>query len=52
VTGGILADKLVAWAAAREPRPGLIGLVEDGRAQDCERPLAAGSTTSPSHRVP
>jgi DNA-binding response OmpR family regulator len=37
-----LADKLVAWAADSALRPGLIGLIEDGRARDCEAVLAAG----------
>jgi Transcriptional regulatory protein, C terminal len=54
--GGILADKLVAWAAgselrpgpiglvdnASELRPGLIGLVDNGDVRDCEHLLAAG----------
>lgn len=39
---GMLADKIVAWAAASELRPGLIGLVEDARPRDCEALLAAG----------
>lgn len=37
-----LADKLVAWAADSALRPGLIGLIEDGSARDCEAVLAAG----------
>jgi DNA-binding response OmpR family regulator len=37
-----LADKIVAWAAETALRPGLIGLVEDGSARDCETVLAAG----------
>jgi DNA-binding response OmpR family regulator len=36
------ADKLVAWAADSALRPGLIGLIEDGSARDCEAVLAAG----------
>lgn len=39
---GMVADKIVAWAAASELRPGLIGLVEEGRTRDCEALLAAG----------
>lgn len=39
---GMLADKLVAWATASELRPGLIGLVEEGRVRECEILLAAG----------
>jgi len=39
---GMLADKLVAWAAGSVPRPGLIGLIEDGRVRECEALLAAG----------
>jgi DNA-binding response OmpR family regulator len=38
----VLADKIVAWAAASELRPGLIGLVEDGGVRECEALLAAG----------
>ena len=38
----MVADQIVAWAAGSALRPGLIGLVEDGRVQDCERMLAAG----------
>jgi DNA-binding response OmpR family regulator len=38
----VLADKLVAWAAACELRPGLIALVEDGTPRECELMLAAG----------
>jgi DNA-binding response OmpR family regulator len=41
-TGGTLADKLVAWATDSALRPGLIGLVENGHAADCESLLAAG----------
>lgn len=39
---GMLADKIVAWATASELRPGLIGLVEEGRTRECEALLAAG----------
>lgn len=39
---GVVADKIVAWAASSDPRPGLIGLVEDARPQACEGLLAAG----------
>jgi DNA-binding response OmpR family regulator len=39
---GGFADKLVAWAAESALRPGLIGLIEDGCARDCEAVLAAG----------
>lgn len=38
----IVAEKLVAWAAASPLRPGLLGLVEEGGAQTCEILLAAG----------
>lgn len=38
----MLADKLVAWASGTELRPGLIGLIEDGRTAECEALLAAG----------
>ena len=41
-SSGALADKIVAWAAESALRPGLIGLVEDGSARDCETVLAAG----------
>lgn len=41
-TTDMLADKLVAWAAHREPRAGLIGLIEHGGPRDCELLLAAG----------
>jgi DNA-binding response OmpR family regulator len=41
-TGELLADKLVAWTAHREPRAGLIGLIEHGSPRDGERLLAAG----------
>ena len=41
-TSDMLADKLVAWAAHREPRAGLIGLIEHGSPRDCELLLAAG----------
>jgi hypothetical protein len=34
---GALAERIVAWAASSEPRPGLIGLVEDGRARSPDR---------------
>jgi len=48
------ADRIVAWAADSALRPGLIGLVEDGHAADCETLLAAGfddvSTTPVSTR--
>lgn len=39
---GVLADKIVSWAAASDLRPGLIGLVENGGVRDCEGLLAAG----------
>jgi DNA-binding response OmpR family regulator len=39
---GVLADKIAAWAAASELRPGLIGLVEHGGVRECEALLAAG----------
>ncbi len=39
---GVLADRVVAWATQSELRPGLLGLVEDGTARDCEALLAAG----------
>lgn len=38
----LLADKIVAWAASSELRPGLIGIVEDGSVRDAEELLAAG----------
>jgi len=41
-SGAALADRIVAWATDSALRPGLIGLVEDGRARDCELLLAAG----------
>jgi len=41
-TSELLADRLVAWAAHREPRAGLIGLIEHGSPQDGERLLAGG----------
>lgn len=41
-TGGTLAGRIVAWATESALRPGLIGLVENGRAPDCEALLAAG----------
>lgn len=41
-SSGALAGRLVAWAADSALRPGLIGLVEDGSARDCETVLAAG----------
>lgn len=37
-----LAPRFVAWAAASEPRAGLIGLVEQGTGAACEDLLAAG----------
>ena len=37
-----LADKFVAWATDSSLRPGLIGLIENGHAEDCESLLAAG----------
>jgi DNA-binding response OmpR family regulator len=39
---GSLADKIVAWATDSALRPGLIGLIENGHASDCETLLAAG----------
>jgi DNA-binding response OmpR family regulator len=39
---GVLGDKIVAWAATSELRPGLIGLLEDGVVRDSEALLAAG----------
>lgn len=39
--GGAAAE-IVAWATSSELRPGLIGVVEDGRARNCEELLAAG----------
>lgn len=39
---GVLADKLVSWANSSELRPGLIGLIENGTARECEMLLAAG----------
>jgi len=41
-TGDMLADQLVAWAAHRQPRAGLIGIVEHGSPRDGELLLAAG----------
>lgn len=38
----VLADKIVAWAASSELRPGLLALIEDGTSLDCETLLAAG----------
>ena len=38
----VLADKVVAWGQSSEHLPGLIGLVEDGTARECEALLAAG----------
>ena len=38
----VLSDKIVSWAMASELRPGLIGLVENGTARECEALLAAG----------
>lgn len=39
---GVLADKIVAWGASSELRPGLIGLVENGGNKQLELMLAAG----------
>lgn len=39
---GVLADKIVGWAAGSELRPGLIGLVEEGGPRQSEALLAAG----------
>ncbi|HEU4729837.1 MAG TPA: response regulator transcription factor [Kofleriaceae bacterium] len=39
---GAVADRLVGWAAESPLRPGLIGLIEQGRPRDCEAVLAAG----------
>jgi len=39
---GMLADKLVAWGASSDLRPGLIGLVEGGGTKQLELLLAAG----------
>lgn len=39
---GVLADKIVAWGAGSELRPGLIGLVENGGNKQLELLLAAG----------
>lgn len=39
---GVLADKIVAWGASSELRPGLIGLVEGGGTKQLELLLAAG----------
>ena len=41
-TSHMVADKLVAWAAHRDPGAGLIGLIEHGSPRDCELLLAAG----------
>ena len=41
-TSSVLADKVVAWGSDSALRPGLIGLVENGSAHDCETVLAAG----------
>ena len=38
----VLADKIVHWAQSSELRPGLLALIEDGNAIDCETLLAAG----------
>lgn len=38
----MLAAQLVAWTAASALRPGLIGVIEDGGARECEALLAAG----------
>ncbi|MDQ3297160.1 MAG: response regulator transcription factor [Myxococcota bacterium] len=35
-------EPIVTWAAACSPRPGLIAIVEEGAAEDCEALLAAG----------
>ena len=40
--GGALTDRIVGWAADSALRPGLIGLIENGHAPDCEALLAAG----------
>ena len=40
--GEALTDRIVAWAADSALRPGLIGLIENGHAPDCEALLAAG----------
>jgi DNA-binding response OmpR family regulator len=40
--GDALAGRIVAWATDSAVRPGLIGLIENGRARDCETLLAAG----------
>jgi DNA-binding response OmpR family regulator len=37
-----VADRMVAWASDSALRPGLIGLIENGHAEDCESLLAAG----------
>jgi DNA-binding response OmpR family regulator len=41
-TGEALADRIVAWASDSALRPGLIGVIENGSARDCEALLAAG----------
>jgi len=41
-SGGVLADRLVAWASDSALRPGLIGLIENGSGRDAEALLAAG----------
>ena len=38
----VLADKVVAWSQGSDQHPGLIGLVEDGTARECEELLATG----------
>jgi DNA-binding response OmpR family regulator len=40
--GTALAPRIVAWADAHEPRPGLIGVVDDGGGAEREALLAAG----------
>jgi DNA-binding response OmpR family regulator len=40
--GAPLADRLVAWAAGCDLRPGLIALIENGTGSDAETMLAAG----------
>ena len=39
---GIVAEKLVAWAASSSLRPGLIGVIDEGNQRACEALLAAG----------
>jgi DNA-binding response OmpR family regulator len=38
----VLADKLVMWASGSELRPGLIAVVENGTARECELLLESG----------